>query len=469
MSKEKDLAKNTAIISIGRICTQCISFFLLPLYTAVLTTNEYGMVDLLVSYSALLLPIVTFAIEQALFRYLIDVRFDNNQKEKIISTTLIFMFVQCVMCSIVLSVIQVFLHNEYIPYFILMVLASICSTTMLQLVRGLGDNISYVLGSFITAITQVLCNIIFLVVFRLGPNGMLLATFAGNIVASIFLFAKTKTFKYFKFKKFDIKTLKSMLHYSIPLIPNQLCWWTMNASDKTIVAIFWGTASNGLLAVAHKFPNIYMQFSNIFNISWTESAALHINDEDADAFFTKTINVVFKLFASACAGIIVSIPFVIHWLVADQYFDAYYQIPIFMLASLGNVVVSLYGVIYVAYKKTKEIALTAFMAAIINAGSHLILIQFIGLYAASVSSLLGYGIMAVYRYFHCRKYIIIKFQSKTLVLVAFMISLAFVSYYLQNNILNIVSFIVILAISILLNREMIIGFLKFGKGYLQKK
>ena len=47
MSKEKTLAKNTVIVSIGKISTQLISFFLLPLYTAYLTTNEYGTVDLL--------------------------------------------------------------------------------------------------------------------------------------------------------------------------------------------------------------------------------------------------------------------------------------------------------------------------------------------------------------------------------------------------------------------------------------
>ena len=33
MSKGKDLAKNTAIVSIGKICTQLITFLLLPVYS----------------------------------------------------------------------------------------------------------------------------------------------------------------------------------------------------------------------------------------------------------------------------------------------------------------------------------------------------------------------------------------------------------------------------------------------------
>ena len=41
MSKGKELLKNTAIVSIGKICTQLITFFLLPVYTAVLSNEEY--------------------------------------------------------------------------------------------------------------------------------------------------------------------------------------------------------------------------------------------------------------------------------------------------------------------------------------------------------------------------------------------------------------------------------------------
>ena len=54
MSKGKELLKNTAIVSIGKICTQLITFFLLPVYTAVLSNEEYGVVDLLNTLTSLL-------------------------------------------------------------------------------------------------------------------------------------------------------------------------------------------------------------------------------------------------------------------------------------------------------------------------------------------------------------------------------------------------------------------------------
>ena len=68
MSRKTELAKNTAILTVGKLCTQCISFFLLPLYTAILSTEEYGTFDLLVTYSTLLLPLVNWQLDQGLFR-----------------------------------------------------------------------------------------------------------------------------------------------------------------------------------------------------------------------------------------------------------------------------------------------------------------------------------------------------------------------------------------------------------------
>ena len=87
MNREKELAKNTLIITIGRICTQMITFFLLPLYTTILTTEEYGIVDLLNSLVMFLIPIISLQLEQAVFRKLIDNRKNNNQIKKIISST----------------------------------------------------------------------------------------------------------------------------------------------------------------------------------------------------------------------------------------------------------------------------------------------------------------------------------------------------------------------------------------------
>jgi len=57
--KYKYLGKNTLIFAISSFGTKFMSFFLVPLYTNLLTTEEYGTVDLItVSYTHLTLPTI---------------------------------------------------------------------------------------------------------------------------------------------------------------------------------------------------------------------------------------------------------------------------------------------------------------------------------------------------------------------------------------------------------------------------
>ena len=72
MNKGKNLIKNTLVLLIGKISVQFISFLMLPLYTGVLSTNDYGIIDIVLTYVALFSPVVTLQLEMAVFRFLVD-------------------------------------------------------------------------------------------------------------------------------------------------------------------------------------------------------------------------------------------------------------------------------------------------------------------------------------------------------------------------------------------------------------
>lgn len=106
---------------------------------------------------------------------------------------------------------------------------------------------------------------------------------------------------------YNSEMFKSVFKYSMPLVPNQLSWWVVGASDRTIVSHFISVFENGIYSVANKFSTIYVTFYNIFNLSWTESVSLHMNDGDRDDFLTDIINTMFNLFAAVDVGIIACI------------------------------------------------------------------------------------------------------------------------------------------------------------------
>ena len=456
MNREKQLLKNTGILALGKICTQFVSFFLLPLYTSYLSTYEYGIVDLLNNYISLLIPIFFFQMEQALFRFLIDSRKDEKLKNETISTAIVTVTIQIVFLVGFFMVFLNIVNTEYKYFLLLNIIFTMYSSLLLQMCRGLGKNIIYSIGCMISGISTIILNVIFITVLKAGAYGMLIATLFSNIFCILFIVFNLNLFKIIKLKNYNNDLRKKLWKYSIPLIPNQLSWWIVNVSDRSLITFFINIGANGIYSAANKFSSICITFFNFFNMTWSESASMHIKDKDCDIFFSKIINTSLRMFSTICFMIIVMMPFAFEYLVTGKgYASAYYQIPILMLATIFNIVVSLFGSIYVSLKKSNEIAKTSIFAAIINILINVMFIRQIGLYAASLSTLVAYFTMAVYRYYDVQKYVKVKIDKHNIIYILILTVCSFSSYYLRNKVLNLITVILIFIISLIFNKKMI--------------
>lgn len=453
MSKEKQLFKNTIIVTIGKICTQLITFFLLPVYTAVLSTEEFGIVDLLNTLVSLAVPIITLQLEQGIFRYLIDCREDEEKKKKVISSVMLFLLIQTCIYIILFLIASQFIQQQYKLFLVTNVIASAFSAIVLQTSRGLGDNKVYAKGSFITAATTVILNVVFIVWLKKGAYGMLSATLIGYLTGIIYIVFAKRIYKEVRIKYFDKNILKEILRYSIPLVPNMISWWVVNASDRTIVSSMLGVGMNGILSVSNKFSNVFSTLYSVFNMTWTESASINIHGEDRDEFFSKILNLIMRLFGSLAVGIIAFMPFCFNLLVNENFNEAYYQIPILIIASIFNILVSFLGSIYVAKKKTKEIAKTSIFAAIINLTINIALIKFIGLYAASISTVIAYFAMFIYRYMDSKKYVKLKFDKTYNISLIIIFAITLISYYINYTYSNIIILCLVVFYAIFVNRN----------------
>lgn len=470
MNKKKELFKNTVIVAFGQICTKFISFFLLPLYTTYLSSAEFGIVDLLNTYVSLLIPIFFLQIDQAVFRFLIDVREDENKQKIYISNAFFIIIIQLISYFIFFLLFSIFLENDYKIFLATNVIMCMLSSLSLQISRGLGDNVTYSKGSLIAGGGAVILNVIFITLLHMGAIGMLCATLLSNFLCLLYVTLKRKIYKYISKTLINKKEIKTLLKYSIPLIPNAISWWIINASDRTIVSIILGVAINGVYSAANKFSSICITIYSVFNLTWTESAALHYKDKDNSQYFSELFNNTIKLFSFICLFVITIMPFAFSFFIKGKdYSLAYYQIPILMVATIFNIVVTFLGAIYISMKKSNEIAKTSIYSAIINIATHLLLIKFIGLYAASISTLIAYFSMSIYRFMDIQKYIKITIDKKFIFIFFVELSISLFLYYINNIYLNILSLLACIIIAILYNKNTIKSLILMLKKYLNKK
>lgn len=295
MSRSKELVKNTAILTIGKMCTQFVSFLLLPLYTALLSTEEYGIVDLFTTYIALILPLVCWQLDQGIFRFMIDCREDETKTKALFSSITSVNVVQALAVVLIYLCLQPFSSSEYKIYLLIGVVLNIFSGLLMQFARGLGDMLAYSVSSFLTAASTVVLNVVFVAVLKLGAHGMFIATMCGIAINCIYLFFKLKAWKYYKPKLVDLSLIKEVCGYSLPLVPNQISGWILSASDRTIIAKFLSVAENGVYSVANKFSNLVGTFYGFFNLAWVETVSVHYNDSDRDEFIGDMMETVSRL------------------------------------------------------------------------------------------------------------------------------------------------------------------------------
>ena len=432
MTKESKLLKNTAIIAIGNLFTKCISFFMIPLYTSLMTTQQSGIVDLISTYTSLLIIVLTLQLEQGIFRFLIDVRDSYEKQKKYISTTILVLSVVNTIITIFMFIILQCFQYKYTIYFILIIISGVGLYVLLQIPRGLGNSMVYATGSCLNGSLCVILNTVFIAGLHWNVKGMLLASILSQGIASIYVILKIKLWEYIDIQKFDKKVLKRLLRFSLPLVPNTLCWWVVNVSDRIIIKAFLSVAANGIYSIACKFPSTFSMVTNIFYTAWSEGAAETAEDQNRQSYYNNIMNAAVKFYSSACMGIIVILPLIFGYLVKNDFRNAYNYIPILMIAALFHSIADLYCSIYTAFKMTKQIAKTTVISAIINAVTNIILVKYIGLYAAAISTFLAYVIIAIYMHMEIKKEVSINYERKFLLREVIVYMIVLYVYYCKN-------------------------------------
>lgn len=452
MNQKKQLLKNTAIIAIGKLSTQIVSFLLLPLYTAKLSTEEFGTYDFFVTLSVFLLPIITLLMEESMFRFLIDAD-DLKSKKRTITATIVYTAVGTVIFTILAAIIMGIIHYEYAVIFIIFIISNILLGLSNALSRGMGKVNLYSLSNFILGVITIILNILFIVTFKLGVNGLLWSNIIANTATAVIMFYKLHLPQFVSKKDFSRETLGKMIRYSAPLVPNNLSWVIISLSDRLMLTQMTGADANGIYAVANKFPNIVYTCYGFFSTAWKESAARILKEENKSQYYNSIYKDVKFFLKAIVLGLIAIMPLAFPLLVNESYNDAYKYIPILIISIYYTNMSNFYGGIFTAYKNTKIMGSTTAVAAVINIVINIIFIPKFGIYAATFSTLISNMVVYFYRRYKIMDYIKLKEKFNYVFWILLVITL--ITYYKNNMILNIIVFLLVVAYCIFTNKNFI--------------
>lgn len=462
MSRAKDLLKNTGILMIAKISTQVVSFFLLPLYTALLTTEDYGRVDVYTSLAMIVIPFLTLQVEMGLFRFFITEKEQVSQKE-IVSTSYAIIAVMTAVISIVYIIISTILDLPHrwllFAYYISQALAAV----LMQTCRAKGDNVGYGMASFVSSVMAVGLNVLFVAGLGWRVEGILIASIIAQLVSCVYMLWRTKVHRYISPASVSLNRCRQLLAYSIPLVFNQIASWGINYSNRLIIVANLGEGINGIFSVASKFSNITGTFFNIYNVAWTENVVRSMDDEDGASYISRVFEFTFNIYLILITGIINLLPLVFSFMVNEAFHDSYQHVPILLVAMLFSGMAATLGSIYIAYSKTREVSITTMLVGVCNIALHFILLNSCGLFAASISTLVSFIALFVYRYIAIKKFFTLRFKIKKIALQLAVLVFSWVAYSIGNIVFIVVGLIMNLgciAWIILKNKDIVRKILK---------
>lgn len=164
---------------------------LVPLYTSVLTTADYGTYDLFYTSIALLLPILTLNVSEGVLRFALD----KDQDESIIYSIGLKVtgigFLVLVAACLLNAVFNVYpLLNEYAFYFILLYLTTALYQLLTSFIRGIDKVAVLSVASVLNTVAILVFNILFLVVIKGSLIGYFWANILGALLPSVYLIYK---------------------------------------------------------------------------------------------------------------------------------------------------------------------------------------------------------------------------------------------------------------------------------------
>lgn len=399
-NKYKVLLSNTVVFAVGNILVKLIAFFLMPVYTLALTTEEYGVSELLNSTTEIIIPLVTVCIIEALYRFSID---KNADYKSLFANSFRIIVVGDIVVTIGCIISKIIFSYEYAFYFWSLYICTTFYKMTTQFARGLGHVKRYAFYGVLNSLSLVICNIIFLLILHGGIGAYLSSFTIAYGIAGVVAFIMSKEYKYFSLKKGDTQQLREMLRYSIPSIPNMISWWINSVSDRYILMLFWNASVVGLYTAASKLPAMMNLISSIFQQAWQYSTAKEIESEDKTDFFSTVLRGYLYICMCACAGLILFNKVICRILLKTEFYNAWRFVPLLLFAAMFGCISTYFGTFYQALKKNTMLMISTVAGAIINIILNFVLIPFYGEVGAAIATVISYIVVTVVRVIDLRK------------------------------------------------------------------
>lgn len=402
MGKYKTLLSNTIIFAISTVLSKIVLSLLLPLYTRFLSTEQYGIAELLTSISQLLYPISSLAIHEAIFRFSMD---KSYRHEDVLKTSFFATIIGTIALFLNAFIIKFYKPiSQWSTFFFWISLLPMVRIQFNLYVKAIEKTVIFAIDNVVYNGTLGILNIVFLVGFKSDLNGYFGAIIVANVISIFYLLCAGGIIQDYKKGVIDRLLFKRMLVYSSPLVLNSISWGLTHLTDKIMLTIYCSSGATGIYSAASKIPSVLSLVTGVFSQAWTLSA-IRDYQEEKDFKFYENVFFLTHYSVSIIALIVFSLNNnVLLWIVGSSFAEITRYVPVLIIATIFLTYVNFYTPIYSAVKRSNQLMYSSFMGMIINVSLNYYFIPSHGIMGACIATAVSYAFIAAFRAINSRKY-----------------------------------------------------------------
>jgi O-antigen/teichoic acid export membrane protein len=412
MKENNLLIQRIGLISATNLFLGLSNIILLPILTKNLSIADYGIWTQFSITISLVPGIVTLGLPFTMTRFLPSAKTIEDVKDIFNSILVIVSMSSGVVCLFLYffsgRIASVLFDNNVIIVKILsLVTFSEClNATLNSYFRATQQIKKYSIFLFI----QIILYYAFIFIFLFNGRGIIGVTI-GLLIESFSLFI---IMGYFAFREVGIKipkftNLKELINYGIPTIPINISRWIVDSSDRYLIAIFLGTAAVGYYNPGYSLGNVIYIF--IAPTSYIFPAVLSkYYDKKSIIEVKKILNNTLRYFLlisiPAIFGLsLLSRPLLSILSTQEIASKGYLITPFTAISALFMGIISIFNQVLLLEKKTKITGNIVSLCAVLNFGLNFILIPYIGILGAAITTLLAYTLNLLLIIYYSAKYL----------------------------------------------------------------
>ncbi|OUP09319.1 hypothetical protein B5F34_06615 [Mediterranea sp. An20] len=455
-ARYKRLIKNTSLILFGGALTKIVSLLMLPFYTSWLSVSDYGATDIITVYATLLTGVSTLSVAEAMFIF--PKGASVKEQKHYFSSAIAFTLMLLAGLAIIFSLVDFYgnrhqISNSFVTY-IWLIYGIICSSFFQTLVQQFACAINAMKVYSFTGLVYatVLAGTAFCLIPQWGVNGYVYSMILSNLVASMYAVFFAKLYRYVSVQSISFASYKSMVKYSIPLIPNSLMFWLVSSFNRPFLESYVGMAGIGLFAVANKFSSVLSMVFQYFASSWQVSVCEEYGKEGFERFYNRVLRILYVTLISFATLITIFSKELLLIFSSQEYYSAAVFIAPLCLGVIFNCMSGLTGGIFAVVKKSRYFFYSSVWGAIASLICNVLFIPVLGIWGAILAIILSFFVMWITRSLYAKRFLSLQYSWIYIVLLGYFVLITLMAYFSHSTLTNCVGAVIFILI-IMLNKS----------------